>query len=162
MADALSNANRIAILGLVVFAVAGCSGIKAYPNSLAKNMHVTTQIDSGSATLSTEAVFDIHRVDAKCETQYEGRVDLDEAKTEVGIPTGGPIYLEFIFASKRFLSKNISAVRYGMTFTPRSGYDYQTQVKYIKGIYSVVIRETSKNGTVARVIDRVPLSACKA
>ena len=125
-------------------------------------MHVRTQIDSGSATLATEAVFDIYRVDANCQAQFDGRVELEEAKTEVGIPTDGTIYLEFIFASKRFLSKNVSAVRYGMLFTPRAGYDYQTQVKYNKGIYSVVIRETSRNGAVAHVIDHVPLSSCKS
>lgn len=157
----MSNVGRVVVLGLVIFATVGCSAVKTYPNSLEKNMHVATQIDSGSATLSTVAEFDIHRVDSNCELIYQGRVFLDDAKTEVGIPVDGLIYLDFIFASKRFLSSNISGVRHGMLLSPRPGYVYKTQVKYIKGVYSVAIHEVGKGATAGRLIERMPLSACK-
>lgn len=141
---------------------AGCSGVKTYSSTLAKNMTVSTTLDSGSAFKSTIAEFDIHRVTPRCDLDYQGRVYLDDGEsTPVGIPTGEPLFLDFIFASKLFLSSNISAVRYETMMTPRSGYEYQVDVRYVKGIFDVIIRETGKNGSTVRTLERRPLSSCK-
>lgn len=157
-----NSAKRlVALLGMVVM-TAGCSAVKTYPNNQPKNMHVTTKLDSGSVMTSTIAEFDIHRVNASCETDYQGRVYLDHGETtNVGITPGEPIWLDFIFANKRFLSPDISAVRYDTLLTPRPGYDYQTEVSYKNGIYNVVIRETSRDGRTVNTIKRKPLGSCK-
>ena len=145
---------------LIVILLAGCSGVKTYSNTLPKNMHVNTKLDSGSVFTSTVAEFDIHKVNARCETDYVGRVYLEDAATEVGLPVGGSIFLDFIFASKRYLSSDISAIRYDTLVTPRAGYDYKADVSYINGIYNVVIREISRDGSVVSTIKRRPLSSC--
>ena len=145
----------------MVILLAGCSKVRTYSNTLPKNMHVNINLDSGSVLTSTVAEFDIHKVNARCETDYLGRVYLYDPATEVGVPVDGPIFLDFIFASKQFLSSNVQAVRYDTLLTPRPGYDYQAQVRYVKGIYGVVIRETSRDGSTVKTIERRPLSSCK-
>ena len=158
-----TNALRmLSLLFLTAILSAGCSGVKTYSSTLPKNMTASATLDSGSAFKSTIAEFDIHRVTPSCDIDYLGRVYLDDGEsTPVGIPTGEPLFLDFIFASKVFLSSNISAVRYETMLTPRSGYDYQVDVRYVKGIFNVIIRETGKNGSTVRTLERRPLSSCK-
>jgi hypothetical protein len=109
-------------------------------------MHVTTRVDSGSAVKRTVAEFDIHRVNARCETDYLGRVYLDGPATDVGIPVGGLIYLDFIFASKAFMSTTTSAIRYQTTFTPRHGYEYHAKVDYDRARYRTDAFEQLQTG----------------
>ena len=80
---------------------------------------------------------------------------------DAGIPEGQPLYLDFIFASKVFLSSDLSAVRYQTILTPRSGYEYTALVSYIKDIYNVVIREKRRGGVAGTSVPRRPLSSCK-
>lgn len=145
---------------LILLLLGGCSGIKTYPNELPANFRVTTAIDSGAALKSTVAEFDIHRVNAKCETDYLGRVYLDKPGMDVGIPENQLLYLDFIFASKTFLSNNISAVRYQTLLVSRAGYEYTAEVSYIKGMYNVVIQEKRHGSATGTTIPRRPLSSC--
>ncbi len=154
---------RVAAICVAAMVLAGCSSIKTYPNTLAKNMHVTTKLDSGSRVTSSSAVFDIYRVDAKCELTHEGRLDLDEAKkTEVGLPTNTLLYLEFVFSNYNYLMRHSSSTSYGLLLTPRPGSSYQAKVQYANGIYDATIREASGGDLAGHVITHVPLSACKA
>ncbi|HZW12888.1 MAG TPA: hypothetical protein VFF81_06825 [Noviherbaspirillum sp.] len=146
---------------LLTVLLGGCSGIPTYSDTLPKNLHVRTELDSGSALRSVVAEFDVHRVNAACQLKYEGRVYLYDASTDVGIPVDELIYLDFIFASKAFLSSHISGTRYRTLINPRSGYDYQAEVKYNKGIYSVVIREARHGSSNYRVLEQRPLGECK-
>jgi hypothetical protein len=139
---------------------AGCSGVRTYPNELAPNFRVHTQVESVSALKSTVAEFDIHTVDARCETDYLGRVYLDKPRVDVGVPVGKPVYLDFIFASKAFLSTQVQATRYTTVLTPRPGHEYDVQVRYLKGIYSVAIREAPRGGA-GRLLERRDLADCK-
>ncbi len=152
---------RWTVSGLALIFLAGCSGVKTYSASFPGNMQVTTRVDSGSAVKSTVAEFDIHRVNAKCETDYLGRVYLDKPTIEVGIPVDELLYLDFIFASKAFMSSTTNAVRYKTILTPRRGYAYHAKVDYDQGIYNVVIREKSPGGSPGRVIEHTPLSSCR-
>jgi hypothetical protein len=153
---------RVLVVLVAIAAMAGCSSIKTYPNSLSKNMFVTTKLDSGSVVTGSSAAFDIYRVDAKCELAYEGRVDLDTAKTEVGLPTNSRLYLDFIFSNHNYLLRASSSTRYGLLLTPRAGYSYQVQVQYVNGIYDAAVRETSRGDSGGRVIEQVTLEGCKA
>jgi hypothetical protein len=146
---------------LVALLATGCSGVRTYPNELAPNFRVHTQVESMSAMKSTVAEFDIHRVDARCETEYLGRVYLDRPRIDVGIPVGGPVYLDFIFASKAFLSTQVQATRYTTVLTPRPGHEYDVQVRYLKGLYSVAIRESARGGGAGRLLERRDLADCR-
>lgn len=153
--------SYIVIASLAALSLSGCSGVKTYSSVPDKNFRIETKIDSGSALKSTVAEFDIHRVDAACNTHYLGRVYLDKASTTVGIPPNEMLYLDFIFASKGFLSSNISATRYTTLLATRRGFEYDAQVKYIKGIYSVGISERRNGSRSARVLEKQPLDRCR-
>ena len=146
---------RIAAIGVAAMTLVGCS-VKTYPNTLPKNMHVTTKLDSGSMVKGTSALLDVYRVDAKCELTHEGRLDLEEPKTDVGLPINSPLYLEFIFVNSNYLARSSSSTNYGLLLTPRPGNGYQVKAQYASGIYDVVVRESG-----GRVIGQVKLSDCR-
>ncbi|MCL5801608.1 MAG: hypothetical protein M1283_03670 [Gammaproteobacteria bacterium] len=151
------------LIALLAFAfLIGCTGVKTYPNRLPKNLHIRTQVNAGPALTNAGAEFDIHRVDAGCNTHYQGRVYLDKPLVEVGIPPGEPSYLDFIFASKAFLSTTTHAVRYQTVLTPRADYEYDIQASYVKGIYNVVIRERHRGSGASRLVERKSLNDCHA
>lgn len=160
MSSLLNDIRCRFILLMVSALLAGCS-VKTYPNDLPKNFHVNTTIQKTSSLRNTSLAFDIHTINVKCETDFLGRVYVDDPKTEVGVPVDRPVFLDFIFVSKVTLSSTISSVRYQTVMTPRSGYDYDAAVSYNKGIYNVVITEKNRGGSASRKIPRVPLESCK-
>lgn len=159
MANMFSLCLRSAALAAAALIV-GCSGVKTYPDQTSRNLQVRTQVDTGSIMKSTVVEFDVHLVDANCESSYLGRVYLDRPTIETGIPTNRQVYLDFIFASNMRLSSNISAIRHGILFTPRADHDYDAKVSYDKGLYEVVLRE-SRNGKTTRLIPRKSLRECQ-
>ena len=151
---------HIAGLLLVGFLV-GCSGIKSYPNTLAKNLHIQTETDSGSFFSSVRAAVNIYRVDARCQLEYQGTVDLDESSVAVGIPSDRSSYLVFDFASSSFLANSRSSISYETLLEPVAGYNYDIEVSYIDDIYNVEIRETHPFKSVNRDIELKDLNACQ-
>lgn len=156
----MNAALRIAVC-LAMLALAGCAGVKTYPDTLPKNLQIATQVESGSTLRTTVAAVDIHRVNARCETEHQGRIDLENGVTDAGVPIGETLYFDFIFASKGVLSPNVSAVRASTLLTPRAGYGYRASVTYKNGIYDVTLRETPKGSAASRVVERRPLTDCK-
>jgi hypothetical protein len=148
---------RIAALCMMLITTAGCSSIKTYPNTLTKNMRVSLKLDSNSLLSNHGASLDVYSLDAKCEINHEGRIELETAATEVGLPTNRPIYIEFIFANSSMFPNRTTSTRYGMLFTPHLGIAYQVKAVYSGGIYDVVIRDNA-----GRPVEQGKLSDCKA
>jgi hypothetical protein len=141
--------------------VGGCgTSIPRYSSELPKNLQVVAEIETGSVLKRVFPEFDVHRVDADCELQFQGRVFLDADRTEVGIPTGELLYLQFIFERDHRISKNMSVIRQGALLTPRPGYTYIAKVKHRDGLFAVELQERAKNGSV-RNLERMPLSECR-
>jgi hypothetical protein len=133
---------------------AGCGGVPSYKTSLPKNLEVATRLEGAQAAL------DVHRVNAGCETEHLGRVNLGTAPAQIGIPEGR-LYLDFIFMTGGLFT-GTGTTRYGTLLTPRAGYEYRALASYEKGIYGVEIRELRKGSKQGRVIDTAPLRNCKA
>jgi hypothetical protein len=135
-------------------ALGGCATIKTYPNTLAPNVHIRTEVDSGSSFKSAAAALDIYHLRAGCQVEHLGRVNLDGPVTDVGMQPDKASYVEFLFVNKTFLSSNVNALRYDTLLTPRSGYEYDVRLSYDNGLYSVAIRETRKGSSTSRVVER--------
>ena len=135
--------------------LAGCSGIKNYPDTLPKNLRIHATVSKVQAELH------IHRVDPSCQTEYQGTVQLDRPSVEVGIPSGRQSLVAFTFSSSSFLSGSSSSVRYDTLLTPRAGYTYDVKVSYLDDIYNVTIREIDPRGSSGREIARRDPRACK-
>jgi hypothetical protein len=131
---------RASGVALLVGLLAGCSGIRTYPNGLDKNLLVHTSTDSASIFSRVRASLSISRVDAQCRIQYEGTVDLDKSPVSVGIPADRWSYLVFDFASSG-LFVNSSTTAQATLLKPLAGYRYDVEVTYRDDLYNVIIRE---------------------
>lgn len=150
------------LIGLLALALGlgGCSGKFAYPNTLAKNLHIETETESGALFSSVRAAVGIYGVDEHCRIEYQGTVDLDDRPVSVGIPSGRPSYLVFEFASSSFLANSRRSITYETLLVPTPGRDYRLEVSYLDDIYNVRIRETVPGRADGREIDRRDLRTC--
>ena len=146
------------ITGLLV----GCSGKYTYPDTLAKNLHIQTETESGSIFSSVRAALGVYQVDDQCRIEYQGTVDLDGRPVSVGIPSGRPSYLVFEFASSSFLANSRRSISYETLLLPVAGRDYDIKVSYMDDIYNVEIRESRPGDAVVRNIERKDLRACSS
>jgi hypothetical protein len=148
-----------AILLLISF-LAGCSGVKTYPDTLAKNMNIQTKTDS-SFISTVRATVSIYRVDADCQLEYQGTVKLDKRSVAVGIPSGRSSYLVFGFASSSFLFNARSTISYETLLRPVAGHIYDVNVSYVDDIYNVEILETDPMTSATRHVAPEPLNTCR-
>lgn len=140
--------------------VAGCSGLKTYPDSGAKNLHVRTEAASGSAFSRMRVAVHIHQVDANCRTEYQGTVQLNEPSVQIGIPPDRLSFLVFSFSGSTFLGGSSSSISYETLLLPRAGYAYDAQASYKDNIYNVAIRESDPRRSAGREIVRRGLDEC--
>lgn len=151
------------MLGSMIAAglLVGCSGTFTYPNTLAKNVHIETETESGSIFSSVRAAIGIYRVDEQCDIEYQGTVDLDVPSVAVGIPSGKQSYLVFDFASSSFLANSRRRITYETLIEPVAGRDYHVRVSYVDDIYNVRIRESAPGDSAGRELERRDLGACR-
>jgi hypothetical protein len=157
----LDRCWRAAGVMLLIGPLAACSGIKTYPNSLEKNLQVRTSTESGSIFSGVRASLNISRVDAQCQTQYEGTVKLGKGTVEVGVPVERWSYLVFDFSSSGLLSSRSTTMGHATLLKPRTGYRYDIEVTYRDDIYNVVIRESRTGMSERRDIALRRLDTCE-
>lgn len=144
------------LLGAAV--LAGCSSAaKTYPDALAKNVHIRTETSP-----NVRAAVHIHRLDAKCLTEYEGTLELNRPAVELGIPAGRTSVMAVTFSTSSWLAGSASSTRYATLLTPRAGYHYDVKVSYRENIYGVAIREIDPRRSASREIERRDPTTCKA
>jgi hypothetical protein len=153
-------APRIAASLLGVVLLAGCSGIKTYPDASPRNLVVRTEASSGSMLAKSRVSVHIHEVDASCRTEYLGTVQLNEPTVEIGIPAGRPSLLVFSFYNSSFLGGTTGNINYETLLRPRAGYTYDATARYREGIYYVSIRESGARGGPGREVARRGLNNC--
>lgn len=142
--------------------LAGCSGIRTYPNTLDKNLHVHTATDSGSWFSRFRAAVDIHRVGEDCVLDYEGTVQLADRKIDIGLPPHRWSYLVFVFSSSSFLVNRSGTITQETLLKTRPNYHYQVAVQYRNDMYHVGIREILPDQSTGREIEPLPLEACRS
>jgi hypothetical protein len=153
--------TRRAGLPLVAALLAACSGIKTYPDVQPRNLKIHGEASSGSVFSTVRASVHIHRIDAKCQSDYLGTVRVEERTADVGIPAGRTSLLAVTFFSSSILSYSNSSTRYETLLTPRPGYSYDMKISYAEDIYSVMLREIDPRGSRAHEIARVSPDSCK-
>lgn len=152
--------SRAAVWLLAAGLLAGCWGLKTYPDTSPKNLFVKTETRSGSIFSRTQVAVHIHEVDAGCRTAYLGTVQLTEPTVEIGIPPDRLSYLEFSFYNSSFLGGSSSTISYATLLRPRAGHTYDASARYTDGIYHVVIRESGVRGSASREIEQRGLADC--
>jgi hypothetical protein len=152
------------VAGVLLAAVllAGCSGLRPYPNNLEKNLVIRTETDSGSIFSKVRAEVDIFRVKADCKTEYQGTVKLNGPSIKVGIPPDRLSYIVFVFSNSSFLASSRSTMSHETLLKTRAGFSYDIRVSYIDDIYNLTITEKHPRKPKGREIDIRDISACKA
>jgi hypothetical protein len=151
--------RRVCII-LVAAIVAGCSGIKSYPDGPNKNVNIRTVTKSGSILSTVGVALHIHRANAKCETEYVGTVQLSKPLIQVAIPPGELSYLVLSFNNSSLLGSSSSTMRYETLLRPRAGHSYDIKVSYVDDFYDVAIREIDPRRSSGRDVRRLSLNAC--
>jgi hypothetical protein len=146
---------------LVLVLLAGCAGVKTYPNTLAKNVQVRSETVSGSALFQVKTTLGVHRVDERCQLEFEGVVELDKPSIGLGVPTDRWSYLVFTFSGSSFLGGSNTSINRETLFRARPGHLYDISVSYRKDIYHVTIRETPPKGA-AREVEFRDIRVCRA
>ena len=162
MMETRLNVTSCCFIGVLILCciLSGCSGMRPYPNTLAKNLYINTETKSGSIFSKVRATVKIYRVDERCQIKYEGTVRLDRPLVEVGIPSERLSYLVFNFSCSSFLANSSSSISQDTLLKPRAGYHYDIKVSYVEDIYNVTIREKHPQKSTEREIDLLDLTAC--
>jgi hypothetical protein len=135
-----------AIGALALAVAAGCGSTKHYADLPEKNLQINASL-SGS-----KAVMGVHRLDAQCRTEYEGVVELDRPRVDVGLPAGRASLLVFEFYGSSFLSGSHS-IKQEARLVPRPGYRYEARVSYKDSLYDVELREIDPRSGAGRELD---------
>ena len=83
---------------LLALSAGGCSGLKAYPNTLEKNARIDVRTDGGTLLSRIGIALDLYTVDAACGSKYLGTVELDDAMIELGLPLDQKVRLAYVFS----------------------------------------------------------------
>jgi hypothetical protein len=144
--------RHLACFLLLISVVAGCSGLKTYPNTADKNLMVRTKT-SRSLFRSVEVSLQIYNLDDDCNADYLGSIKLKNGDTQIGIATDQFTCLAFVFVTP-------GIIRHTTILTPRPGVRYIADISYADSIYNVSIHEAGPSGTQGREIDR-QVSKCQ-
>lgn len=124
-----------AVALLCIGLLAGCSSTKTYRNAGEKNMLVRVKNQGGGFFSSTRPDVHIFNVNAACQAEYLGTVELDAPSVEIGLPVGQTVLIEFVF-SKSTLGGQQAATAVEMMASPRKGTRYEFDVAYLRNGYS--------------------------
>ncbi len=141
---------------------AGCSVARYASKDNAPNLTVTVETDLNIPLSRLDVMLDVHFVNPDCNSDFQGRLYLDEKKEVVGIPTGKIMELQalFITTGNFLLGGSSSDLRYGTLFTAKPGVKYLMEIIYRNKIFSAELFEFTAAGKKGRQIDRVPPSSC--
>ena len=151
---------RLTIAAFALALLAGCSGMKTYPNTLEKNLTVHTKARSESLFPRLRVDIDIFDVVGDCRVEYRGSLKLDQPSIEIGLPVNKPIYLSIVFTRNSIGSR--STLTHETVLTPRTQHYYSDEVSHLDGMYQVIFRERgATRNSPARVLPRKPLTNCE-
>ncbi len=148
---------------LVAAMLAGCSSTKPYRSDTPVNLHIRPQQlkSSSSQLISTfSAAMHVGAVDKHCQRSYVGSVSLgSDTPVDIGVPTDHASILVIEFANEsRLAAYAAHATVYTTLFAPRPGYQYDMEVAYDRGRYSVDLYERDRRGSRHEVEHRSPNS----
>ncbi len=148
------------VVPLACASLAACSSVRTYSPDGPFNLQILTTTESGSFLHDVTVAVDIHRVLPGCRFDHLGRRQLGDTVQQLGLPVGEPLYLEFIFLKSGRWVNGASVVRHDTLLTARAGHRYTAQVRYLTGLYEVVVHEAAVGQTRARVVERHPPDSC--
>jgi hypothetical protein len=140
--------------------LAACTSVRTYPTDGPFNFQLQATTESGSFLRDVTVAVDIHRVTSDCGLEHLGRRQLGDTVQELRLPVGVQLYLDFIFLKSGRWVNDASLVRHDTLLTARAGHRYTAQVRYLNGLYEVVVYEAAPGQVQARVVERRQPDRC--
>jgi hypothetical protein len=140
------NRIHLACWLLLLSVITGCSGLKIYPNTAEKNLLIRTKA-TGSFFMKVEVFLHVYHLKDDCKNDYLGSIKLKNGETQIGLPTGQPTYLAFVFRTDGITPSTT-------ILTPRPGNSYIADVTYADRIYNFSLREAGPRGSPGRELER--------
>lgn len=125
---------------VIAVSLAGCSGLRTYPNSVAKNAVVHVQTDPGTLLSRKGVELDLYTLDAGCGSKYLGTLELHDGSVELGLPLDAQIRLAYVFTRSALLGTGGTTI-IEMIVTPQRGHRYEFDVEYLKTGYTATGRD---------------------
>lgn len=148
------------VVALACASLAACSSVQTYSTDGPFNLQILTTTESGSFLRDVTVAVDIHKVLPGCGLEHLGRRQLGDTVQELGLPVGVPLYLEFIFLKSGRWVNHASLVRHRTLLSARAGHRYIAKVRYVNGLYEVVMHDVTEGHTRARVVEQQQPDRC--
>ncbi|MBI3188131.1 MAG: hypothetical protein HYZ31_09760 [Gammaproteobacteria bacterium] len=146
---------------LVVLGLAsGCSSAPKYPNTHPKNVTINMKLgegDQGGLFTSVDVAVGVNDIVNKCETSYQGYVDLKQGENKLGLAPGKPTYVMIEIARNSYGSGG--SFGRGTVLTPKQGAQYVIDFNYVDSMFDFSLYELKKNKKIE--LPLIPLPACK-
>lgn len=147
--------------GLLLLAtLAGCSGIKPYPNDLPKNVDVYTKTAKGTFFTKRSASVDIYLVHAGCKYDYRGTLYVEGNRLRVGVPNDQIVDAEIQFSNASRFGGDSSSLSVDAVFKPKRHYHYRIDGSYLNDFYNVTIMEFAPGHRRGHRIHSLVLPKC--
>ena len=144
---------------VVTLSLAGCSGLRPYPNTVAKNAVIHVQTDSGTLLSRTGVELDLYTVDVGCGSKYLGTLELHDASIELGLPLDTQVRLAYVFARSALLGTS-GTTTIEMIVTPQRGHRYEFDISYLKTGYTATGRRFAPGQAHGTDIEHARLLDC--
>ena len=144
---------------VVTLSLAGCSGLRPYPNTVAKNAVIHVRTDSGTLLSRTGVELDLYTVDVGCGSKYLGTLELHDASVELGLPLDTQVRLAYVFARSALLGTS-GTTTIEMIVTPQRGYRYEFDISYLKTGYTATGRRFAPGQAHGTDIEHTRLLDC--
>ena len=160
LAASLSRACASCAVLIVTLSLAGCSGIRTHPNTVAKNAVIHVQTDSGTLLSRTDVGLDLYTVDVgvRLPSIWE-RLSYDDASVELGLPLDTQVRLAYVFARSALLGTS-GTTTIEMIVTPQRGHRYEFDVSYLKTGYTATGRRFAPEQARGTDIEHTRLLDC--
>lgn len=140
--------------------ITGCSSIPEYPNTYPKNVTINMKLgegDKGGLFTSVDIAVGVNDLVNKCETKYQGYVDLVPGENKLGLAPGRPTYLMIEIARSSYGSSG--SFGRGTMLTPKQGAQYVIDFNYVDSMFDIRFYELKKNKKIEMPL--VSLPACE-
>lgn len=140
----------------VVGSLAGCSSLKTYPSSSAKNLIVYLDKKSDSGV---EGRADIYLLDKQCQGPYQGSSWFNKSPKKIGIKKGRQTLVSLKYLLSDWL-KGKSSITADVLIQARSGYRYEAKLSYIDEAYETFVYEINRRTGKKTPMKTMGIAAC--
>ena len=144
----------------VALTLAGCSGLRSYPNGLEKNAVIRVRTDPGTLLARRAIDLDLYAVDSACRATYLGSIELHDTLIDLGLPVDSRVLLAYVFSRSAILGTSGTTI-IEMLLQPRRDHRYEFEISYLKAGYTATGRDFAPGQVHGSPVEHARLRDCR-